>query len=343
MVKKHLVRVRLVLVGLIVAVSVAIAIEINTPPSSPPAVISPTKTTTKPFTFAAVGDFSSTPHTDLVLRKIAASDTDFTLALGDLGYGGNGTELTWCNYVHQRLNSDYPFELVAGNHDDGSKDGDIVQYSKCLTDKIGAITGDYGREYYFDYGGLARFILISPNVKSRGYDYVKGSVHYDWLAAVIDSARDGGMKWIVLGMHKNCITIGEKSCEIGEDLLNLAVEKKVDLILQGHEHGYMRSKQLGLSPACAAITARIVDVDCVTGHGGDLKKASGSTIVIAGTGGVELRDIHLNDSEIGYFETWNGSNVGKSHGFSKFSISDQEIRGDFESVNGEFIDSFTIR
>jgi hypothetical protein len=297
---------------------------------------------TKPFSFAAVGDFGMTADTDKVLRKIGESDTNFTLALGDLSYAGNGSEAAWCDFVRQRVGESYPFELLAGNHDDGDGDGNILEYRKCLPDKIGTIVGDYGIEYYFDYGELARFILISPDINNVGFAYTKGMSHYDWVAGAIDDARKDGLRWIVLGMHKNCTSIETKSCEIGEDVLNLAVDKKVDLVLQGHEHTYSRTKQLSLSPECPSIPINTVSQGCIAGEGSDLTKGAGTIIVVDGTGGKEMRPIALDDSEIGYYQTWNGTNVGNSFGFMKFDVSDTQLRGEFVPTSGVYSDSFTI-
>ncbi len=334
---------RIVLAVLIVIVGTALVIEVygNSRKTPPTVTNNPIQTQTTPFAFAAAGDFGFTASADLVLRKIGESKTDFTLALGDLGYGGNGTEPAWCDFVHQRVGDAYPFQIVAGNHDDGSRDGNILEYKKCLPDKLSA-TGDYGTAYYFDHAGLARFIMIAPDIDTHGATYAKDSPYYNWLASAIDTARADNVTWVILGMHKNCINIESKSCEIGEDLLNLAVEKKVDVVLQGHQHGYSRSKQLGLSSSCPAVRANSVTPSCVVGEGNTLIKDAGSIIVTAGTGGVDLRDINLADSEIGYFETWNGRNVGNSHGFSKFSVSSTELKGEFVPVNGGFVDTFTV-
>ncbi len=303
--------------------------------------ISYSATKAKVFSFNAVGDFSSSDNASLVLNKIGESNSDFTLALGDLGYGGNGTEGTWCNFVKERVGEDHPFELVAGNHDDGSSDGSILEYRKCLPDKLN-VTGNYGLEYYFDYKKLARVILISPDIDNLGFTYTKGNEHYSWLASTIDGAKASDIPWTVVGMHKNCITPGIKTCEIGEDLLNLLIEKKVDLILQGHEHGYMRSKQLSLSANCPTITINSTDTDCIVNAGSDFKKGIGSLLTISGAGGYDLREINLNDKEIGYFDAWNGSNVGESYGFAKFMINNNKLRGEFVSANGSFTDSFEI-
>ncbi len=294
------------------------------------------------FTFSAAADFTSNKNANLVLRGIGAANTDFSLALGDMGYGGNGTEQAWCNFVKERV-GDQPFQLIAGNHDDGLRDGDIAEYRKCLPDKLGSARGDYGVEYYFDYNNLARFILISPDINNYGYDYAKGTNNYNWVSTKIDEAREEGLQWVVLGMHKNCITPGVKSCETGEDIMNLAIEKNVDLVLQGHEHGYFRSKQLGLNNQCPVIVANTANSSCITGQGNQFFSGNGTVFVITGAGGAKLRDVDLGDFEIGYFETWNGANTGNSYGFSEFEVSFESIKAKFVSVgSGKYEDGFVI-
>ena len=296
-----------------------------------------------PFSFTAAGDFGDGDEADAVLRAIAAVKSDFTLALGDLGYGGNGAEPAWCQFVKDRVGNDHPFELIAGNHDDGTSDGDITEYTKCLPNRIGNLTGNYGTEYSFDYNNLARFILISPDINNYGHDYATGSEHLKWLSDSIDDARKTGMDWVIVGMHKNCITPGVKTCEIGEDLINTLVDLKVDIVLQGHEHAYFRSKQLALNPeTCPAIIANTYSADCVTKEGNQLVKGDGTVIVISGAGGYTLRDVNFEDAEYNYFEAVNGSNSSGSYGFSQFNVSADTLQASFTPAVGSFTDAFTI-
>lgn len=299
-----------------------------------------------PFSFTAAGDLNSTAGADLVLTGIGQEKSDFTLALGDLGYGGNGKETTWCDFVKARVGSEHPFELIAGNHDDGSVDGNITEYAKCLPDRIGNITGNYGTEYYFDFGNMARFIMISPDINTYGFDYSEGDsggTHLQWVIDAVKDARSKNIDWIVVGMHKNCITVGEKTCEIGADLLNNLVDLKVDLVLQGHEHAYFRSKQLALNPdTCPAMVVNEFNQSCIAKDGDKLQKGAGTIIVISGAGGAELRDVNLQDPEIGYFSSLNGKNVGNSHGYSLFDVREKTIKASFVPVDGSFTDSFSI-
>ncbi len=301
-----------------------------------------TATQSGSFKFTALGDISSSKNAAHVLTKLGKTKNDFTLALGDLGYDGNGTEEKWCDFVKERIGSKHPFQLIAGNHDDGNGDGDILAYRKCLPNKQKNVKGDYGLEYYFDHKKLARFILISPNIDNYGFSYNAGSKHYNWLSKTIDSARAKNIPWIMVGMHKNCITIGEKTCEIGGDLLDLLVKKKVDIVLQGHEHGYIRSKQLALSPDCPSIMINSTNSKCIKKSGNTFKKGDGTIIAISGTGGKNLRDINLDDPEKEYFQTWNGSNIGNSYGFSMFNISKNRLISEFVPATNNYTDSFSI-
>src|SRR4030095_7798524 len=103
--------------------------------------------------FTAVGDFGATNNTAAVLDKIAISSASFHLALGDLSYGTLRPESSWCDFVKSHLGTNFPFELISGNHDSGqiAYEGNISNFAACLPDRIGTITGTYGKEYYFDY------------------------------------------------------------------------------------------------------------------------------------------------------------------------------------------------
>src|SRR5688572_24163043 len=71
-------------------------------------------------TFAVAGDFEANDRTRQVLKTIAAQKPDFALALGDLSYGHTATEEEWCDLVKNEVGQQFPFQLVAGNHDTGS-------------------------------------------------------------------------------------------------------------------------------------------------------------------------------------------------------------------------------
>ena len=305
------------------------------------------------FIFTTAGDYGANNHATSVLSTMnpVNSSASFNLVVGDFSYANLIPETAWCDYVKNNVGQDFPFELVSGNHEDNELSGNnIDNFVTCLPDRIGNINGTYGKEYYFEYplsDPYARFIMISPDLSfttGETYSYTVGSSHYNWLSSTIDNARASGIRWIVIGMHKNCLTMGTKSCEISSDLINLLVAKKVDLILQGHDHTYQRSKQLSLGPSCSAIAANNYNPGCIVDDGADNQyiRGAGPVLVIIGTGGHGLYDINTADPEAGYFAAWSGNNILPSYGFLKVTATDSKFTAQFISTTGTFTDSFEI-
>ncbi len=333
----------------------------------------------EPFVFTAHGDLGPYDSPGLLasLDSLANTGAVFSLGLGDLSYQSVGDEQQWCATIQQALGPTYPFEIVMGNHEDENKlNGYIGDFVRYCPDRMNA-QGLYGAEYYFDYPAqtpLIRVIMIGADNSwdwdgsgevSAGeeFDYDRtapaNQAHLTWLSNAIDSARESGVPWVVVGVHKNCLTMGEKSCEIGPEVLNLLVEKRVDLILQGHDHTYQRSKQLALGPGCAAIPVNAYGSACVADDGADgtFAKGAGTVIIISGHfGGRPLYDISPDDPEAGYFAKAMGQNGwidlvqgggmrrDVTHGFVEFEVSDTRMVVNHVSTNSPttFADSFVI-
>lgn len=339
----------IVVVGLVALSTILYLALINALRSYPAIEVSQQNTSPKDnsFTFSAVGDFGANSNTQKVLKQ-ASDKTDFTLALGDFAYDEAANEEQWCDLVHKNVGETYPFMIVPGNHDtegdSGFGRGHIERYAACLPSRISNVIGSYPGRYYFDYKNLARVIVTSPNltVNTGEASYATNSANYTWLSQTLDDAKSKNIPWVVLAMHENCITIGVKKCSIGEDIINLAVEKKVDLIFQGHEHGYMRSKQLNLGAECPQITTANPNTKCTTDSEDSYKKGKGSLLVINGTGGYPLREINTSRPESVYFSKWFGSNESPANGPSKVTVTKSKLSVSYASTEGTTKDSFTI-
>jgi hypothetical protein len=288
-------------------------VEQNSSENSPETEPQKQKTKTKDelFRFATLGDFDANERTSNTLSAIAKQHTDFTLGLGDFSYG-TVSEIHWCGLVKEKLGRKYPFELIAGNHDLNFGHGEIQNFAKCLPNRIPGMVGAYTEQFYFDYKDSMRIIAISPNLtfnNGKTYNYRKGKSEYAWLNKAIDGARDKDMPWVTVAMHKNCISFGVKTCEIGSDLMNLLLKKKVNLILQGHEHAYLRSFQLALSDRCTRLKSESFNPGCVVRppQKNRYLSTSGSLLVINGTGGKELREFNFDDPEKNYFADWHST------------------------------------
>ena len=299
------------------------------------------------FKFAAAGDHNQSVDTNSSLRLLASSGVNFYLALGDLSYSGIGQEAEWCDIVKSYLGPSFPFELVSGLHDDGleapaNQSGLIDSFANCLPDRIG-VTGIYGKEYYFDYPSsnpLARIIMVSPalNFTDAGYySYALGSPHYGWVSDRIDDARAARIPWVIVAMHKPCISAGVYGCVAGIDLMNLLIQKRVDLVLQAHDHDYQRSKQL----TCASTEKFVSSCVADDGSSGSYWKTEGTIFVIAGTFGQVLYRINM-PALIPYFAKVAGANTpGMGHGFVEYTVTADEIQGQTD-FSGIISDTFRI-
>ena len=301
------------------------------------------------FSFTAAGDLAATTHTTAVLKKIAKYKPAFHIALGDLSYDMIKPEKAWCDYVKKNLGEEIPFELLTGNHESNGRDGFIENFADCMPDRLGA-QGEYPKEYLFDYppkNPLARFIVVSPGLQFTNkevYVYKKDSPHYKWLSDKIDEARAKKIPWVIIGMHKTCLSVGLMRCDTGTDIFNLLLSKKVDLILQGHDHTYQRTKQLALGNGCSELNFTEYNGSCVAGEskGRPFKKGAGTVILINGTMGADQGTIDMNADKAAYFEGFMGANWMKSYGYSAFEVSKYKLKVSYIAAEGRFKDDFEI-
>lgn len=295
----------------------------------------------------AAGDYSSSTAAAGVISRVGQIGPDLHLALGDLSYGATGTEQSWCDFVTSRTGAGFPFQLVAGNHESNGQNGNINDFGACLPNQLPGAVGTYGRQYYVDVpqqNPIARFVFISPGIPfAEGlWDYSVGSPRYNWTAAAIDGARSASIPWVVAAMHTPCISIGLYSCVAGSDVTNLLLSKKVDLILNGHEHHYQRSKQLSVAAGCMGLLPGVYNSSCVRDEGNSLAKGAGSVFTTVGTGGVGLRDVNPADPEAPYFAAYSGLNQTPSHGLLDLKFTATAMDAGFVATNGAFTDSFSV-
>ena len=310
------------------------------------------------LTVGVVGDHDDTDESAAVFQRMGRDRVDFIQSLGDLSYDETPDEaFAWCDFVKENVNEgadeasgiDYgdsvPLQIVQGNHDDL-----LWPYvsERCFPDRVGAVTAEedsYGKEYFFDAPRdkpMARFI-ITPAVEKD--DYQSDTDGYEWLSDAIDSARQSGIDWVVVAQHKNYISAGSKKDEVGSDYFNLLLSKKVDVILQGHDHTYQRSHQLALGAGCRDLSTGRTDSDCIVDADDSeaYEAGQGTVLVINGSGGRELDDVDKSDPEADYFEKIEGRNTGGSFGYLKMTITPQELQGTYIVADGEDAsDSFRI-
>jgi len=302
------------------------------------------------FQFAEAGDWDSNSHTTANWQSISTSGVNFTLALGDFLYNLPTTQQqqqSWCNSFKASTPGGN-VEILIGNHETfednmTSGGGSINKFILYCPFTLGSYTGTYGFQYYFDYPAvapLARFIMIDPavwlgNTTGTRVMYGNGSPGQQWVAAQINNARAIGIPWIIVATHKDCFSAGVESCEAGDHFTNFLMNMGVDLVLQGHDHDYQRSKQL----TCE--TAETYMPLCVTNNGstGLYQRGAGTVFLITGTGGGLLDHINVTDGDYGYFASLNAT----TYGYAKISVSANSLQGQFiPTSGGSFKDAWAI-
>lgn len=296
----------------------------------------------------AMGDIGNSPEAAATLVKVGDLNADAHMVLGDLAYTSN-PESEWCDFVTARVGAGFPFELVTGNHESNGINGDINDFSACLPNQIPGAVGTYGREYYYDLpraNPTVRVVNVSAGqtFPEGTWNYAKGDSHYAWTAKAIDQARSSGIPWIIVNTHYPCLSVSVYSCAMPPSFFSLLQEKKVDLVLNGHDHAYMRTHQLrsGIS-GCPSIPINTFDSDCVSDSDSQYQAGAGTIFATVGTGGVPLRDVNLADTEAPYFAATSGLNRQPTWGVLDLRITATELDANFvRSAGASFTDGFTI-
>lgn len=317
------------------------------PPSSITKPVSPG--TQGAVHFTAQGDIGLGTGAREVLDTISSLGPDLNLALGDFSYEA-GREQEFCDMVTGKLGGDFPYQVVTGNHESDGHDGDIANIVKCLPNKLPGLQGEYGTQWYADYPEgkpLVRFIMVSPGIRfhdGNTLDYSKGSERWRWTEAALDGASAKKIPWTVVGMHTPCLSVGRYDCQAGQDLTNLLIDKKADLVLSGHDHVYQRSHQLSRGQNCPALVPDTFSQGCLADSGASVVQGAGTVFTTVGTGGVGLYDVSGNDSEAGYFAAWSGKNHDPALGTLDVTATKDRLSAKFVPASGySFTDRFDIK
>lgn len=301
------------------------------------------------FRFGAAGDFGHDDRFRDVAALVAAVTPDFFIALGDLSY--DRREQAWCNTWTRDVGY-RNILVIAGNHDSGeSRGGNIHRYIEHCGNPFGIGPG-YGTRYAFEYPPtqpLARFILVTPGVTGRylapgSHNYDRGTENYRFVSDAIDHARELRIPWIIVVMHENYVSVLEKentvSTDPGRSFMTMLLEKRVDLILQGHEHGYERTHQLATNPAtCPLMPTDAANPNCIVDRDGAFARGAGTVIQVIGTGGRDFRGIDRKDPEWPYFAVAEN----RTWGFGEFTVTPSRVMFAFRrSSGGDLKDAFTI-
>ncbi len=217
-----------------------------------------------PFTLVAVGDTGVDPAATANIARMAEADPAFVLDAGDLAYAG-GAQGVWDAWFQQiqPLASQAPYMPTIGNHE--------YEPGYNLSAYLGrfALPGNE-RWYSFNYSSV--HIVSVDSGPSDDLDPPPGATA--WLAADLKySSRDPLHPWTIVVFHYPPFTSSAMgSWTNGRSLWSPLFDKYgVELVINGHQHGYERSWPVYASGAVAQysyIQPR-APVYVVTGGGGE--------------------------------------------------------------------------
>lgn len=222
-------------------------------------------------TFTAYADNYPGPNSAANAQRAAAGNPQFHLEAGDISYAGTFKpthETWWADWFAEQapLTEGAVFVPVVGNHDLESCQNDDSRY----TNEIFPFPpGNTASRVSFRWGDVA---VVGVRSVSEGSPMRAGELSF----LETELARHQDARWRVVFLHAGPYGTGAdhgSACEVREQTESLFAEKNVDLVISGHEHSYERTY-----PIRNGITV----FPEVPNH---YVKGSGTTYVIAGTGG----------------------------------------------------------
>lgn len=169
-------------------------------------------------------------------------------------HGGDFVETSsllnqWRNMLNgnEDLLMQTPLMMVCGNHDSTYKAADYVQMRHF---NIGVDTTDMnsilGIYYSYDYGN-AHFVVLNSNSTSKRTDGTDDDAsidqkQFEWLKADLEANTQ---EWTIVALHHPLYAPAGKNGDekpiLRAQLLKLFNDNHVDMVIQAHEHLYMRT------------------------------------------------------------------------------------------------------
>ncbi|AEJ18374.1 purple acid phosphatase family protein [Gracilinema caldarium] len=207
-----------------------------------------------PFTFINLADTQAKTEDEAILSAKTLADAvrtvknaEFMIINGDIvDTGRNEKQWDWVLGHAAETMRNIAFIPAAGNHDEDPYS--FIEHFNLPVPKGADIkTGAY---YSFDYKN-AHFIILNNNEDSPEWaDFSLQQI--EWFKSDVLAAKARGTDWIILIVHKGPYTTSNHATD--EDITGpngvrtkfapLAAQLGVDLVFQGHDHSYSRTKSL---------------------------------------------------------------------------------------------------
>jgi len=197
---------------------------------------------TGPFTFLVFGDSGRGSRAQYELATQMARtqpSADFMLHTGDVVYpSGARSDYTARFFTpYAALLARIPFWPCLGNHD--VQDGEAPAYQEVFeVPANGPETQPEDFNYWFDYANT-RFVVVDSNADEA----TLRDVTAPWLREVLEAP---GPQWRFVSFHHPPYTGGryKPDARIQHTLVPVMQEAGVDIVFNGHDHNYQRSRPI---------------------------------------------------------------------------------------------------
>ncbi|MFH1598395.1 MAG: metallophosphoesterase [Patescibacteria group bacterium] len=171
------------------------------------------------FDFVVYGDSHAgyepaVPIHEAILAEIETIEPDLILHTGDYTHGDDPTTCAIFEEVTQRVRSNYPYYLTTGNHDE---------------DKVCAVDS-----YHFNFKDALFVSLKVPKFTDK-----LSVERFNWLKSLI---KNSAKRFKFVFFHNPPYSTGIRGCNttIREQISDLLDNYRVDVVFNGHAHGYER-------------------------------------------------------------------------------------------------------
>jgi alkaline phosphatase len=206
------------------------------------------------FTFIDLTDTQAKTEDEAVLSSqtiakalATVSNARFLALNGDIvDTGSNEQQWNWLLGHAQESLLNTTFVPAAGNHE--SQTNSFIEHVDIKPADNSATTS--GAYYSYNYSN-AHFIVLNNNEDSTEYaDFTPAQIQ--WMRDDVQAARTAGAQWIIVVMHKGPYTTSNHATDsdiMGSNGVRTKVapimsDLGIDLVLQGHDHIYARSKPI---------------------------------------------------------------------------------------------------
>lgn len=266
-------------------------------------------------------------------------DAKFIMHTGDVvDSGKNFKQWNWVfNTASENLLSTVMMPTT-GNHEENS---DYATVNNFLLSNIPEQDTASGVYYSFDYNN-AHFMVLNTNDLNE--DNTLGTKQVEWLKA---DAAASDKEWKIVALHKAIYSNGshyddDDVVALRAQLSSLMPELGIDIVLQGHDHVYLRTTAMKDNAKCEVVERTV-------SHNGSSYTAmvnpDGTVYAIDGCAGVkyyQTKDAALTDELFPRAETIYDATAPV---FSAIQIDGDTLYFDAYTVNGSDatkIDSFAI-